>query len=142
MDAASFESHVVGSYRIPENMSPPQSIKHYLVFWWLREQIKNENEEESALSFMTINRLAEYIVRSNIHILRALKATYPFVFVDEFQDTTYGQYDFLLSAFGQAKTTITTVGTINSGSWVGAVPKQMLFISLSMIFLLPDISYS
>ncbi|WDC31605.1 ATP-dependent helicase [Escherichia albertii] len=122
MDAASFESHVVGSYRIPENMSPPQSIKHYLAFWWLREQIKNENEEESALSFMTINRLAEYIVRSNIHILRALKATYPFVFVDEFQDTTYGQYDFLLSAFGQAKTTITTVGDYKQRimGWAGA----------------------
>ncbi|HDG8140983.1 TPA: ATP-dependent helicase [Klebsiella quasipneumoniae subsp. quasipneumoniae] len=122
MDTASFESHVVGSYRIPENTSPPQSIKHYLVYWWLREQITNENEEESTLSFMTINRLAEYIVRSNIHILRALRATYPFVFVDEFQDTTYGQYDFLLSAFGQTKTTITTVGDYKQRimGWAGA----------------------
>lgn len=80
-----------GRDEIPENTSPSQSIKHYLVYWWLREQIKNGNEEESTLSFMTINRLAEYIVRSNVHILRALRATYPLVFVDEFQDTTYSQ---------------------------------------------------
>src|SRR3546814_19666322 len=54
--------------------------------------------------------LAELLLRANPHIRRALRATYPFVFVDEFQDTTYAQYDFLLSAFADGQTTVTAVG--------------------------------
>lgn len=64
----------------------------------------------SALTFVGINRLAELLLRANPHILRALRATYPFVFVDEFQDTTYAQYDFLLSAFADGRTAVTAVG--------------------------------
>jgi len=57
-----------------------------------------------------LNRLAELLLRARPQIARALHATYPFVFVDEFQDTTHAQYDFLLSAFGDSRITVTAVG--------------------------------
>ncbi|NMU46898.1 ATP-dependent helicase, partial [Vibrio parahaemolyticus] len=40
----------------------------------------------------------------------------------EFQDTTYGQYDFLLSAFGYSETTVTVVGDYKQRimGWAGA----------------------
>ena len=55
-------------------------------------------------------------------IARAIRATYPFVFVDEFQDTTYAQYDFLLSTFGGGSTVVTTVGDHKQRimTWAGA----------------------
>ncbi len=48
--------------------------------------------------------------------------TYPFVFVDEFQDTTYAQYDFLLSAFSGAEIAVTAVGDDKQRimTWAGA----------------------
>src|SRR3546814_7139231 len=66
--------------------------------------------------------LAELLLRANPHIRRALRATYPFVFVDEFQDTTYAQYDFLLSAFADGRTTVTAVGDDKQRimAWAGA----------------------
>src|SRR5690606_16019452 len=44
-----------------------------------------------SLTFAMINRIAEWLLRENTEIRRALQATYPFVFLDEFQDTTYAQ---------------------------------------------------
>jgi superfamily I DNA/RNA helicase len=69
-----------------------------------------------------INRLAELLVRARLHIRRALRATYRFVLVDEFQDTTYAQYDFLLSAFGDEGPTVTVVGDDKQRimTWAGA----------------------
>jgi superfamily I DNA/RNA helicase len=69
-----------------------------------------------------INRLAELLLRTQPQIGRALRATYPFVFVDEFQDTTYAQYDFLLSALGHPRTVVTAVGDDKQRimTWAGA----------------------
>jgi len=44
-----------------------------------------------------INRLAELLVRVVPKLRRALRLTYPFVFMDEFQDTTSAQFSFLTS---------------------------------------------
>ena len=54
--------------------------------------------------------------------MRALRLTYPFVFIDEFQDTTYCQYDFLLTAFADDRITITAVGDEKQRimAWAGA----------------------
>jgi DNA helicase II / ATP-dependent DNA helicase PcrA len=46
-----------------------------------------------------LNRLAELLVRSRPQLRRALRITYPYVFVDEFQDTTSAQLSFLASPF-------------------------------------------
>jgi superfamily I DNA/RNA helicase len=69
-----------------------------------------------------LNRLAELVQRANPQITRGLRATYPFVFVDEFQDTSYAQYDFLQSVFGVYGVTVTAVGDDKQRimGWAGA----------------------
>ncbi len=72
-----------------------------------------------------INRLVEYVLRTNPVVRDALRATYPFVFLDEFQDTTAAQYDIVVSAFDPATTRITTVGDDKQRimGWAGAMPN-------------------
>lgn len=106
--ASDFESRVVGAYRLPPEPQPAQSGAEFAIKRWWGQLLPQGRR--SSLTFVTINRLAELLIRTNPHIRRALRATYPFVFVDEFQDTTYAQYDFLLSAFGDGGTVITAVG--------------------------------
>jgi superfamily I DNA/RNA helicase len=69
-----------------------------------------------------LNRLAELVLRVNPQIARALRATYRFVFLDEFQDTTYAQYDFLLSSLHSSAISVTAVGDDKQRimAWAGA----------------------
>jgi superfamily I DNA/RNA helicase len=71
-----------------------------------------------------LNRLAELILRHNPLLLRALRLTYPHVFIDECQDTSFAQYDFLLSVFGADGVCVTAVGDDKQRimGWAGAVP--------------------
>lgn len=106
--ATDFEPRVVGSYRLPIAPQLAQNADEFTIGrWWARQLPPGGS---SSLTFVGINRLAELLLRIDPHIRRALIATYPFVFVDEFQDTTYAQYDFLLSAFSGGQTIITGVG--------------------------------
>jgi superfamily I DNA/RNA helicase len=108
LGAGDFEARYVGAGRLPLVREEPQSGVEFAIDRWRAEQLRGR--DRSALTFVNINRLAELLLRANPHILRALRATYPFVFVDEFQDTTYAQYDFLLSAFATPTTGVTAVG--------------------------------
>ncbi|RWD43430.1 ATP-dependent helicase [Mesorhizobium sp.] len=107
-NASDFEPRVVGSYRLPLAPQQPQSAAEFTVARWWATQLRPGHP--STPTFVGINRMAELLLRANPHLRRALVATYPFVFVDEFQDTTYAQYDFLLSAFSGGQTVITGVG--------------------------------
>lgn len=114
-----FESHLVGSFRLPLTRPEPQSGTEYSIQrWWLSLL----RQQRSALTFVSLNRLAELLLRTSHNILRALRVTYPFVFVDEFQDTTYAQYDFLLSAFSGGDIAVTAVGDDKQRimTWAGA----------------------
>ena len=64
----------------------------------------------SRLTFPMIGRLANLLLRTNPLILRALQATYGFVFLDEFQDTTRVQFELTSAAFANSKTIVTAVG--------------------------------
>jgi DNA helicase II / ATP-dependent DNA helicase PcrA len=64
----------------------------------------------SAVNFEMIDRLAELLLRTNPKILAALRATYSFVFLDEFQDTTSIQYDLIQTAFHGSPAILTAVG--------------------------------
>lgn len=64
----------------------------------------------SALTFQMIGALAELLLRANPTILAALRATYQFVFLDEFQDTTTNQYMLLHTAFASSPAVLTAVG--------------------------------
>lgn len=108
LGAGDFEARYVGTYRLPLVRAEPLSGNEYAIDRWWKSLL--HEHERASLTFVSLNRLAELLLRANPHVLRALRATYPFVFVDEFQDTTYAQYDFLLSAFADRRTAVTAVG--------------------------------
>ncbi|MEI2429051.1 ATP-dependent helicase [Lysobacter yananisis] len=103
-----FEAERVGAYRLPVAQIAAASGSDYAIHRWWALQLATQ--PSSSLTFISINRLAELLIRASPYIRRALRATYPFVFVDEFQDTTFAQYDFLLSVFGGGSSRLTVVG--------------------------------
>jgi superfamily I DNA/RNA helicase len=64
----------------------------------------------SVLDFQMIGALAELILRSNPRLLSALRLSYQYVFLDEFQDTTGNQFNLLNTAFVGSTTCVTAVG--------------------------------
>ncbi|RIV39307.1 UvrD-helicase domain-containing protein [Burkholderia pseudomallei] len=120
LGASDFESHHVGAYRLPIARAVAQSGTELTIQRWWASQLATQ--PHSRMTFVSLNRLAELLLRASPHIQRALQLTYPFVFVDEFQDTTYAQYGFLLSAFLGANVAITAVGDDKQRimTWAGA----------------------
>jgi len=76
------------------------------------------------MSFPMLNRLVELLIRENPSILKALHLTYPVVFLDEFQDTTFAQFQLLRTAFHGSETIFTAVGDDKQRImvWAGAMP--------------------
>ncbi len=120
LGAGDFESHHVGAYRLPIAREAARSGTELTIQRWWASQLGAQ--PRSSITFVSLNRLAELLLRASPHIRRALQLTYPFVFVDEFQDTTHAQYDFLLSAFQGANVAITAVGDDKQRimTWAGA----------------------
>ncbi|TGR65551.1 ATP-dependent helicase [bacterium M00.F.Ca.ET.194.01.1.1] len=127
-----FEPEVVGSYRLPYGPISPQTGAEFAVDRWWRSQLPSSGT--SKLTFVGLNRLAELLLRAHPHIKRALLNTYPFVFLDEFQDTTYAQYDFLTSAFGGTKAVVTAVGDDKQRIMVFAGARKDAFRQLEADF--------
>ncbi len=115
----SFESEHLGAWRLPADRRQPENgIEFLIIALWM----KYLQASPSKLTFTMINRLAELVQRMNPPIGRAIRRSFPFVFVDECQDTTYAQYDFLRSIFAEGSTVITAVGDEKQGimGWAGA----------------------
>ncbi|HCU2608733.1 TPA: ATP-dependent helicase [Clostridioides difficile] len=76
----------------------------------------------SSLTFGMISRLAEYLIRTNRYIKKAIEMTYSHVFLDEFQDTKSIQYDLVKACFFKTETIITAVedGKQRIMLWAGA----------------------
>lgn len=119
-----FETRTVGAARLASSPAPPRSGATFAIRRWLDERLANG--EQSRVTFIVLNRIAELLLRTRPHILRALRTTYPVVFIDEFQDTTFAQYDFLLTAFQGSHAAITSVGDDKQRImvWVGARPDS------------------
>ncbi|OMR52464.1 DNA helicase UvrD [Burkholderia pseudomallei] len=130
--ASTFEPRHVGAYRLPVDPQAPRSAEDFAVQRWWSSRLGAR--PRSAVTFVCLNRLAELLLRSSPHIKRALQATYPFVFVDEFQDTTYAQYDFLLSAFGDGNVSVTAVGDDKQRIMVWAGARTDAFERLAADF--------
>ena len=88
--------------------------------------VKGKGSLQSSLTFPMIARLAEYILKVNPMITTALRTTYSHVFLDEFQDTTYIQYDLLKKAFLGSSTALTAVGDDKQRimGWAGAMENS------------------
>lgn len=65
---------------------------------------------QANLSFQMIMQLAIIIIDTNPLIKKAFRAAYPYVFLDEFQDTTDLQYQFIKTLFESSTAAITAVG--------------------------------
>ena len=78
----------------------------------------------STLNFEMIDRLAELLLRVNPKIVAALRETYSFVFLDEFQDTTTIQYELIKTAFLGSQAILTAVGDNKQRimGWANALP--------------------
>jgi superfamily I DNA/RNA helicase len=121
-----FISDVVGGYNLPEMVPTGDEVDAvtYAVREWWRARYLRPGKAE--LDFVMLNRLAELLVRAVPKLRRALRRTYPMVFVDEFQDTTSAQFSFLTSVFGE-NTSVTAVGDSKQRimGWAGALPEAV-----------------
>ena len=124
ISADTFLPNVVGAAELPAVPSkqpvPTSATEYAIQEWWKRNYL---SAEIPVVDFVMLNRLADLIIRTSPQLQRALRATYPFVFIDEFQDTTYAQYAFLKSVFAHEGTTVTAVGDRKQRimGWAGAL---------------------
>ncbi|OTY41178.1 DNA helicase [Bacillus thuringiensis serovar pingluonsis] len=98
------------------------------LYSWINERLwtvllNGKGNLTSSLTFSMISILAEYLLKENPLIVKALQATYSHVFLDEFQDTTYNQYNLLKTIFLNSDTVITAVGDNKQRimGWAGAL---------------------
>lgn len=105
---------------LPIDLSNGSEVRRALADYWHEQFFGGE---EISLSFPMINRLVKLLLQENLYIRRALQATYPIVFLDEYQDTTYAQYDMLLTAFDGSDAIFTAVGDDKQRimGWAGAM---------------------
>lgn len=109
----------IAETRLPIANAGSEQQKAVAVYW----QAQYHDQDDALLSFPMINRLAELLIRENPSILKALHLTYPVVFLDEFQDTTFPQFQFLRTAFGGSGAVFTAVGDDKQRImvWAGAM---------------------
>ena len=79
--------------------------------------------------------LAEYLIRTNKYIKKAIEMTYSHVFLDEFQDTTSIQYDLVKTCFWETKTIITAVGDSKQRIMLWAGARKLIFEDFQNDFL-------
>jgi superfamily I DNA/RNA helicase len=108
--------------QIPEAGFSEDSVRELVASKWWEELLQGE---QSRLTFGMIARLTELLLRQCPELNNALRSTYSHVFLDEFQDVTSWQYDFLRTAFLDANAVLTAVGDHRQSimGWAGAIPK-------------------
>ncbi|VSC84459.1 DNA helicase [Streptococcus pneumoniae] len=89
-----------------------------------KDLLKGTRNNKAVLLYKQITKLATYIIYTNKYIRKALQMTYEFVFLDEFQDTTYDQYNLLKTCFLGSTCKLTAVGDNKQAimRWAGANP--------------------
>jgi DNA helicase-2/ATP-dependent DNA helicase PcrA len=121
--ASRFIAGTVGNWNLPAVIptgEPDTEMGYAAMQWWRRRYL---SAGIARVDFVMINRLAELLVRSVPRLRRALRLTYPYVFVDEFQDTTSAQFSFLASVFVDGpKVTAVGDGKQRIMGWAGALP--------------------
>ncbi|HFR3766980.1 TPA: UvrD-helicase domain-containing protein [Streptococcus suis] len=87
--------------------------------------LKGTQSNKPVLLYRQITKLSTQIIATNEYIRKALQMTYDFVFLDEFQDTTYDQYNLLKTCFLGSSCKLTAVGDNKQAimRWAGANPN-------------------
>lgn len=129
-------------YNNPQNLSPSKLKSYYDnvldsvelpisqrnlgdVVWELL--LKGFDNYKATLSFKMICKLAEYIIKTNPKIKKAIPLTYKYVFLDEFQDTTDLQYKLVKQCFLHSKSIVTAVGDNKQRIMVWAGARKTIF---------------
>ena len=109
-------------YPLPYNGGQVPSLEAYLGTRRWNDLLRPPQGQPS-LSFPMLNRLAAFLLRQNPRIVAALRATYAYIFLDEFQDTTASQYDLIRAAFLDSAAILTAVGDSKQRImlWAGAM---------------------
>lgn len=102
-----YKTHFIGRRisAFPDNPTTPEDRAADGVWQYLLH-----SGEKSSLNFHMLGRLAEHLLSTNPKILEALRASYGFVFLDEFQDTTSIYYALTKTAFLTSGSVLTAVG--------------------------------
>ncbi|WP_290068777.1 UvrD-helicase domain-containing protein [Lactobacillus intestinalis] len=89
-----------------------------------KDLLKGTQDNKPVLLYRQITKLSTQIIATNEYIRKALQMTYDFVFLDEFQDTTYAQYNLLKNCFLGSSCKLTAVGDNKQAvmRWAGAKP--------------------
>nr|MBA5583988.1 ATP-dependent helicase [Anaerobacillus isosaccharinicus]QOY37595.1 ATP-dependent helicase [Anaerobacillus isosaccharinicus] len=107
------------------NSKLPNSLELYDFVW--KKLLQGDVNIKPTLNFSMITLLAIYILETNPMILKSLRTTYSHIFLDEFQDTTYLQYEIIKTCFGGAKTSLTAVGDNRQRIMLWAGAKHDVF---------------
>lgn len=117
-------SHLLNQLLCKEPLIPSR-LPNHIVDWGIMELWKALIASEPCiLTFDMVKRLASLILEGNPLLLSALRITYDYVFLDEFQDTTYVQYDLLQRCFLTSQSVLTAVGDNKQRImlWANAMP--------------------
>lgn len=119
VNADQFE-RAIARARLPIAHEGSELQRAVAAYW----QAQYDGQDDVLLAFPMINRLVELLIRENPSILKALHLTYPVVFLDEFQDTTFAQFQLLRTAFDGSGAVFTAVGDDKQRImvWAGAMP--------------------
>lgn len=105
LDGSVFMRDVVVGQRLPKTPVTPSTVEE-----WAGIEVWKYSIKSGSLSFPMIGRLAELILRESLQVLMAMRQTYAFVLLDEFQDTTHVQYELTHTAFHGSSAVLTAVG--------------------------------
>lgn len=87
---------------LPKNKQPSKDY----------ELVYNANQASfpSKLTFDQVTQIALLIVKSSSELMKSIRVTYKYVFIDEFQDLNNNQYEFVKLIFCQSECIVTVVG--------------------------------
>ncbi|MDO0373757.1 ATP-dependent helicase [Clostridioides difficile] len=109
--------------------------KIFIDAWNVLLKGNKDNNFVSSLTFGMISRLAEYLIRTNRYIKKAIEMTYSHVFLDEFQDAKSIQYDLVKACFFKTETIITAVGDGKQRIMLWAGARKSIFEDFQNDFL-------
>jgi DNA helicase II / ATP-dependent DNA helicase PcrA len=93
----------------------------------LQYRVWSKALKNGKLTFRMIMRLSELVLSTNPKIKEYLQKTYDYIFLDEFQDTTSIQYDFLKTCFDGSNKVLTAVGDDKQRIMLWAGAKRTVF---------------